>query len=143
MYENILALAANGKHPLPLSEVIIGKVSAFCDEKLGCPMPADYADFLRQSNGLAAPSGCAVFCCYTNDIRDNFPGYAHCDFATINLRFRGMTDIEEFVLLGRSSVDYLCYEKATGKYQVRSNGILRVIAEGDHLSDVIGEFFGI
>jgi hypothetical protein len=143
MYEKILMLAEKGKHPKPLSDAVIGKVSAFCEEQLGCPLPADYADFLRRSNGLAAPGGAAVFCCYTNDIRDNFPDYAYSDFATLNLEFRDMTDIDEYLLLGRSSVDYLCYEKATGKYQVRSNGVMRVIAEGDHLSDVIGEFFGI
>ena len=49
-----------------------------------------------------------------------------------------MTDIEDYIILGKDSISYFVYDITSGKYQVISNGTMDVMSEYDSLAQMIG-----
>lgn len=140
MFETIFHLVGDKGHPHGLSERTIREVEEACKQELGHSLPADYGAFLRESNGLCCDQG-SIFCCYNDDIEQNFPGYMALDFLTYNVNFQAWTDLTDWLILGISSLDYICYEPAAGTYQIRTNGTMDKMLEDRELSRLLCRYF--
>lgn len=142
LVSKLMKYAENKAQPLGLSEQTIQQVSNFCQENFDCYLPQEYTEFLHYMNGFSY-DGYSIFCCYNDDIEKNFPRYAGLDLITINTNFYKGTDIDEYLLLGKSSIDYIGYIKATKKYVIMTNGTLTHIKEFDSFQEVIVEFLDL
>lgn len=142
MFAKVLNQMKQGEYPKGLSQETIDMVSAYCEEHFGCPLPSGYAMFLKQANGFSY-DGHSIFCCYNNEIQTVFPKYTGFDFVTFNTKFYVNTDISSYLVLGKSSIDYVCFEKATGKYVIMTNGTMQHITESDDLDVLLESFFGL
>lgn len=142
MFSKVLKQRQRNEYPHGLSVETINEVSAYCAEHFGCPLPEGYVNFLMEANGFSY-DGRSVFCCYNDDIQKHYPRYASLDFVTFNTKFYGNTDISAYLMLGKSSIDYVCYEKATKKYLVLTNGTMQLISESNDFESLLELFFGI
>ena len=61
------------------------------------------------------------------------------DIIDFNRSYRDMTDIEDYIILGKDSISYFVYDTASEKYQVLTNGTMDVINIFDSLAQMIGE----
>lgn len=142
MFSKVLNQKCQGEYPHGLSDKTIHDVSAYCMEHFGCPLPAGYVQFLKEANGFSY-DGRSIFCCYNDEIETAFPRYAGLDFVTFNTRFHENTDISSYLMLGKSSIDYVCYEKSTGKYLILTNGTMQLINESEAFELLLESFYGI
>ncbi len=142
MFSKVLNLMQQGEYPRGLSDVTIERVSAYCAEHFACPLPQGYAKFLKEANGFSY-DGHSVFCCYNDEIQNSFPRYASLDFVTFNTKFQENTDISSYLILGKSSMDYVCYEKATDKYLILTNGPMRLVSDSNDFYSLLKSFFGV
>lgn len=142
IFSKVLNQRQKGEYPQGLSNETINKVSAYCTEQFGCPLPEGYSNFLKEANGFSY-DGRSIFCCYNDEIKISFPRYAGLDLVTFNTKFYENTDISSYLVLGKSSIDYVCYEKATNKYLILTNGILQPIEEFDIFALLLESFYKI
>jgi len=142
MFSKVLNQRKKGEYPSGLLQDTIDKVSAFSEAHFGCPLPTGYAMFLKEANGFSY-DGHSVFCCYNNEIKTVFPRYKGLDFVTFNAKFYLNTDIYSYLMLGKSSIDYLCYEKASQKYVIMTNGTMQHITEADDFNVLLKSFYGL
>ena len=142
MFSKVLNLRKRGEYPQGLSDETISKVSDYCKEHFGSHLPEGYAKFLKEANGFSY-DGRSVFCCYNDEIQNVFQRYAGLDFVTFNTKFHANTDISSYLILGKSSIDYVCYEKISGKYLVLTNGTMQHITESDNFDGLLESFFGM
>ena len=142
MFSKVLNQRKQGEYPRGLSQETVDKVSAYCAEHFGSPLPDGYAKFLKEANGFSY-DGRSVFCCYNDEIQNAFPRYAGLDFVTFNTNFYENTDISSYIMLGKSGIDYVCYEKASGKYLVMTNGTMRPITESYDFNVLLELFFRV
>jgi len=142
--ENILNKIKNWTNDKPqpagISTKTALKVSDYCKENFGCCLPDGYIEFLNTMNGFDYDDR-KIFCCYNAEIEDNFPRYASLDLVTFNKNFYENTDITEYIILGKSSIDYIGYIKATDKYVIMTNGTLDHLEEFDTFSELLIKFF--
>ncbi len=61
------------------------------------------------------------------------------DIIGFNRYYRGMTDIEDYIILGKDSISYFVYDIASEKYRILTNGTLDVINEFNSLAQMIRE----
>ncbi len=111
--EKLLEIFDDKKQPIGLTETTINKLSDYCYRNFNCYLPDDYKKFLSIMNGYSFDDY-KIFCCYNDDIEQNFPKYANLDLVTFNIRFYKNTD----------SIDYLRYCKSSHKYILMSNGTM-------------------
>ena len=60
---------------------------------------------------------------------------------TFNTNFYANTDISDYIILGRSSIDYIGYIKAKNKYVIMTNGTMQHLKEFDTFNEMIMDFF--
>ena len=142
MFERVLRQAGPSGHPHGLSEKNIEQVTGYCRKHFGCLLPEGYAMFLREANGCCCDRG-SIFCCYNDEIEQNFPGYTTLDFITFNVNFQAWTDIRNYLILGVSSLDYICYEMVAGTYQIRTNGTMDKMLEDRDFSRLLCRYFEV
>lgn len=142
MFSKVLAQRKLGEYPKGLSNQAIERVSDYSEKHFGCSLPESYAKFLKEANGFSY-DGHSIYCCYNDDIREFFPMYMVLDFVTINTDFYENTDISDYLMLGQSSLDYVCYEKASGKYLILTNGTMKTVAESEDFNSLLELFYGI
>lgn len=135
-FDKIMKYCENRTQPPGLSEGAIQRVSSYCKENFDCFLPQGYMEFLHHMNGFSY-DGHSIFCCYNDDIEKNFPRYAVYDLITFNTKFHEETDIGDYLLLGKSSIDYIGYMKNTKKYVIMTNGTLNHLKEFDCFKDMI------
>ncbi len=51
----------------------------------------------------------------------------------------GLTDIEDYIILGKDSISYFVYDIASEKYRILTNGTLDVMNEFNSLAQMIRE----
>lgn len=142
LLNKMMSYCENRAQPLGLSSIVTQEVSNYCKEHFGCFLPLEYEDFLHEINGFSY-DGHSIFCCFNEDIEKNFPRYASLDFITINTNFQEGTDIGDYLLLGKSSLDYIGYIKATKKYVIMTNGTLDYLKEFDSFQELVVCFLNL
>lgn len=138
--EKIMKWSKDTPHPKGLSVETTKKVTDYFKKNFGCYLPQGYVEFLNVMNGFSN-DGYSIFCCYNDDIENNFPRYKSLDLVTFNTKFYENTDITDYIMLGKSSIDYVGYIKATGKYVIMTNGIIRHLKEFDTFEEMLIDFF--
>ena len=142
IFSKVLNQRQKGEYPHGLSDETINRVSIYCTDYFGCSLPEGYSKFLKEANGFSY-DGRSIFCCYNDEIQSSFPRYTGLDFVTFNTKFYKNTDIYSYLVLGKSSIDYICYEKATEKYLILTNGTMQIINEFNAFELLLESFFGI
>lgn len=142
LIKKLLEWSENKPQPKGLSSETINAVSNYCQEHFGSPLPQGYMDFLKEMNGFEYDGNC-IYCCYNNDIINNFPRYDSLDLVSFNTRFVENTDIDEFIFLGKTSLDYIAYNKKTKKFiQVSHGNVMgRIYGEYETFEDAIYKMF--
>lgn len=140
MFSNVFALTDPGKRPKGLTAQEIKQLSQRSADHFGCPLPEGYCAFLRASNGFSY-DGYRIFCLFNGDMQREFPYFSTLDFESFNTDFSENTDIFDFLLLGKSSIDYFVYHKKNKVYQILSNGALDIIFESADFATVLTQFF--
>lgn len=140
----IIEWSGNRPQPKGLSDETINKVSEYCAENFGSHLPQDYRDFLKVMNGFSYDDR-NIFCCYNDDIKNNFPRYSSLDLVTFNTSFVEETDIDEYIFLGRSSLDLIAYSKKNKNYVIVDQGdvVHEIHGEYDTFEELILNFFQI
>lgn len=139
VFEKIMKYCENTKQPEGLSMETIEKVSNYFKEHFDIHLPQGYIDFLHVMNGFSYNDH-SIFCCYNEEIENNYPRYASLDLATFNTNFYECTDITNYIILGKSSMDYIGYIKSTHKYVIMTNGTMRHLKEFDTFFEMIINF---
>lgn len=102
----------------------------------------DYINLLHQTNGLSC-DGHSICGVYDEDFLADHPRKGSMDILRFNSSFRDMTDITDYILLGKSSLDYVVYDIAEKKYQILSNGTMECFGSFDSFPDLLYAFFEI
>lgn len=142
IFDKIRQWSENKIQPAGLTMQTITKVSDYFKENFGCPLPEGYVDFLNIMNGFSF-DGYNIFCCYNDDIATNFPRYSSLDLVTFNTKFYNNTDVTDYIIIGKSSLDYIGYIKSTNKYVIMTNGTMQHLAEFDTFEDMLIKFFNL
>lgn len=142
MFEKILSLVDPEDRPQGVSLSEIEELDANSKKHFGCNIPNGYKDFLKKANGLS-DDGYSIFCYFNDDMKNSFPRYSNLDFISFNSKFVENTGISEYLMIGKSSIDYLAYDKTQKKYIIMTNGIMKKISEADDFEKILEEFFQI
>lgn len=134
--EKLLDISDGKKQPKGLTKETVNKVSDYCYYNFNCYLPEEYKTFLTIINGYSFDDY-KIFCCYNLDIEQNFPRYSSLDLITFNTKFYENTDIVDYLILGRTSINYLGYCKSSDKYVMISNDTIQHIEEYDSFGDLI------
>lgn len=134
--EKLLEISDGKRQPKGLTEITINELSDYCYKNFNCYLPSDYKRFLSIMNGYSFDDY-KIFCCYNDDIEQHFPRYSNLDFVTFNIRFYKNTDITDYLILGKTSINYLGYCKSSHKYIIIDNGVMQRIEEYDNFWDLI------
>ncbi len=140
-YAKILSLREKGEYPSGLSAETISKISDYCKKNFDCALPEDYAKFLAEANGFHYDDY-TVCCCYNEEIETKFSGRYTRDLVKFNHNVHE-NDITDYLMLGASSLDYVAFEKSTGKYLIMTNGTMTVMNESYDFADLLEIFFKV
>ena len=139
IFEKIMKWSENRPQPKGLTNETIKKVSDYFKQNYDSWLPQGYIEFLNVMNGFSY-DGHSIFCCYNDDIEKNYPRYAVYDLVTFNTNFYENTDISDYIILGKSSLDYVGYMKAKNKYVIMTNGTMQHLKEFDTFNEMIMNF---
>lgn len=137
----ILEWSDNKPQPKGLSSKTIQEVSKYCLDHFGTELPKEYQEFLSRMNGFSYDDR-SIFSCFNDDIKNNFPRYASLDLVTLNTNFIESTDIDEYLFLGSSSLDFIAYSKKNKNYVIVDQGDVmhRIYGEYDTFKELITNF---
>ena len=65
------------------------------------------------------------------------------DILHFNSSFRDMTDITDYIMLGKSSLDYIVYNISEKKFQILSNGTMECFGTFDTFLELLYAFFEV
>ena len=139
MYAKILALKDPAQRPEGLSKTALATISKECQQRFGCTLPKDYAEFLKKTNGLIY-NGTSVLCYFDDNMRKHFPRYAGSDFFKVNAM---LNDVSDYLFLGKSSLEFLVYDHSANKYFIVSNETLDIRVEASSFIEILTCFFDI
>jgi hypothetical protein len=111
-------------------------------EAFNVSLPEDVRTFLRVTNGLYI-NGKVLFSMINDNVKELSPRATNRtrDIIGFNRYYRDITDIEDYIILGKDSISYFVYDIASEKYQVLTNGTLEVMSEYNSLGQMIREVF--
>ncbi len=139
IFEKIMKLSENSPQPKGLTSKTTQQVSDYFKEHFNSCLPQGYIEFLNVMNGFSY-DGHSIFCCYNDEIEKNYPRYSSLDLVTFNTNFYANTDISDYILLGKSSIDYIGYIKAKNKYVIMTNGTMQHLKEFEAFNEMIMDF---
>jgi len=105
-------------------------------------IPEEYIELLHFTNGLSY-DGHSICGVYGADFLIDHPRKKSMDILRFNSSFRDMTDITDYILLGKSSIDYIVYDISEKKYQILSNGTMECFGTFDSFIDLLYAFFEV
>ena len=105
-------------------------------------LPKDYIEFLHCTNGLSY-NGRSIFGVYDEEFLAEYPRKKSMDITRSNSSFRDMTDITDYILLGRSSIDHIVYNISEKKYQILSNGTMECFGSFDSFIELLYSFYEV
>ena len=105
-------------------------------------LPLGYIELLDYSNGLSY-DGHNIAGIYDADFLIDHPRKKSMDIIRFNSSFRDMTDITEYILLGKSSIDLIVYDIEDKKYKILSNGTMECFGAYDTFLELLYAFFDV
>ena len=105
-------------------------------------LPKDYIEFLHCTNGLSY-DGHSIFGVYDEEFLAEYPRKKSMDIIRSNSSFRDMTDITDYILLGKSSIDHIVYNISEKKYQILSNGTMERFGSFDSFIELLYSFYEV
>ena len=108
----------------------------------GAGLPDDYIELLNFTNGLSY-DGRSICGVYDEEFLAVYPRKRSMDIIRFNSSFRDMTDITDYILLGKSSIDLIVYNIGEGKYQILSSGVMECFGSFDTLPELLHAFFEV
>ena len=141
MFETFLNTHTSDIILSPLSDVEINMTENSFEELIGDKLPEEYLSFLKESNGFAV-NGLHIFGSYDEEYLKQFPRRKSYDIIRFNVRFRDLTDISDYIMLGKSSLDYVVYDSsAEKKYQILTSGTMDIIDEYDSFIELLTAYY--
>lgn len=134
--------------PKGLKDDEIDELSSLSKEKLGCELPADYKEFLSEINGFSY-NGLTIFSKFNDNIKQLSPrAKAETrDVICWNEKYYGMTDITDYIILGKSDLDYIVYDKEKNIYFILTNGTMEEMDKSENFDELLNryikEFFNL
>lgn len=121
-----------------LSSRDIDSYSQEFSEIFNINLPEDVKEFLKVTNGIYT-SGVTFFSKFNDDVKEKSPRATRNtkDIIGFNENYRDMTDIEDYIILGKDSLSYYVYDIKSKKYQDLSNGTLVVMNEYDEFEKMV------
>jgi len=105
-------------------------------------LPQDYIELLRYSNGLSY-NGNSIVGVYDAEFLISHPRKKSMDIIRFNTSFRDMTDITDYIMLGKSSIDLVVYNIREKTFQILSNGTMQCFGTFDSFLDLLYAFYGV
>ena len=105
-------------------------------------LPRDYTELLRHTNGLSY-NGKSIVGAYDSDFLTQHPRKKSMDILRFNSSFRDMTDITDYIMLGKSGIDYIVYNIGEKNYQILSNGTMECFGTYDTFPELLYAFFEV
>ena len=105
-------------------------------------LPEDYTGLLNFTNGLSYDrrSICGV---YDEEFLAGHPRKRSMDIIRSNTSFRDMTDITDYIILGKSSIDHIVYSIGEKKYQILSSGTMECFGSFDTFIELLHSFYEV
>ena len=121
-----------------LSSRDIDSYSQEFSEIFNINLPEEVKEFLKVTNGIYT-SGGTFFTKFNDDVKEKSPRATRNtkDIIGFNENYRDMTDIEDYIILGKDSLSYYVYDIKSKKYQDLSNGTLDVMNEYDEFEKMV------
>lgn len=121
-----------------LSNNDIDSYSREFSETFNIDLPDDVKEFLKATNGIYM-NGETFLSKFNDDVKEKSPRATRKtkDIIGFNENYREMTDVEDFIILGKDSLSYYVYNIASKKYQDLSNGTLDVLNEYDEFVKMV------
>ena len=142
MYTEFLSKLPDSATYEKLTQEKIGKIEAEFYSIFKVELPKDYIEKLRHTNGLSN-DGRSIVGVYDNDFLINNPRKKSMDILRFNSSFRDLTDITDYIMLGKSGIDYIVYNIGEKKYQILSNGVMECFGTFDSLLELLYDFFEV
>ena len=105
-------------------------------------LPDDYIEFLHFTNGLSY-DGRSICGVYDEVFLAEYPRKKSMDIIRSNSSFRDTTDITDYILLGKSSIDHIVYNISEKKYQILSNGTMERFGSFDSFIELLYSFYDV
>ena len=105
-------------------------------------LPKDYTELLNFTNGLSY-NGHSICGVYDEEFLADHPRKKSMDILHFNSSFREMTDITDYIMLGKSSLDYIVYNISEKKFQILSNGTMECFGTFDTFLELLYAFFEV
>ena len=133
---NVITNLPNG-----LKDDEINEFSNLSQEKLGCELPADYRDFLSEINGFSY-NGLTIFSKFNDTIKQLSPrAKAETrDIICWNEKYYDMTDITDYIILGKSDIDYIAYDKEKNIYVILTNGTMDEKDKSENFEELLKRY---
>ncbi len=123
--------------PLPFTTV--SEISERSQFMFGCELPNEYRMFLYEFNGFYC-NGYSIFGCYDDEAIEKDHNLQGMDYLRFNDSFRDYSDVEDYLILGKSSLDYIAYEIETEQFVVVTNGTLDDLYRSDSFIEALKHF---
>ena len=125
-----------------VSEEKIDKASKEFCRLFNVKLPQDYIEMLRHTNGISF-NGNSIAGIYDADFLVEHPRKKSMDIVRFNSSFRDLTDITDYILLGKSSTDLVVYNINEDRFQILSNGVMHCFGTFDTFLELLHSFFEV
>ena len=127
--------------PRGLKDDEINELSSSSKEKLGCELPVGYKEFLSEINGFSY-DGLTIFSKFNENIKQLSPrAKAETrDVICWNENYYDMTDITDYIILGKSDLDYIAYDKEKNVYLILTNGTMDEIDKSEDFEELLKRY---
>lgn len=109
-------------------------------DKFGISLPDEVGEFLKITNGIYK-SDMHLFSKFKEEMLESFPRLKskNIDIIEFNDNYRMLTDIDDYIILGKDNISYFVYDINNKKHYVLSSGCLEIMNEYDELYIMIKE----
>lgn len=108
--------------------------------KMKVSLPDDYLVLLEETNGCSF-NGKKIFGIYDDLFLKEHPRMKSLDVFNFNKTYIEMTDITDYVMIGKSSLEYVVFDLIKSKYCVLTNGTMESLGEYNSLYDLLINYF--
>lgn len=123
MFESIIPHIRNKELPSGINSSETAHLVSWVKMFFLSGIPKDYIDFLMIHNGFIYNGHC-LFCILNDEIEQKFIKLIHCDFFYNNKKFAQGAERRDYLILGKSDVEYLTYSILNKQYEILTNDIL-------------------
>lgn len=101
----------------------------------------DYKEFLSEMNGFSY-NGLTIFSKFNDNIKQlSTRAKAETrDVICWNENYYDMTDITDYIILGKSDLDYIAYDKEKNVYLILTNGTMDEIDKSEDFEELLKRY---